>query len=111
MRYYGGRMTMRFDLLDPEWLDRSVEWFATRGIHAYAVLDAWELERFRERFAGQQRLAQLDAPVFTYRGTVIVHFYDLSRPVEGRRPVEHIVDRFDGPRYPSRVPEFPQPLF
>ena len=111
MRYYGGRLTLRFDLLDPEWLDRSIEWFAARGIHAYAMLDAWELERFRERFAGQKRVAQLDVPVFIYRGTVIAYFFDLSRPADERRPADHIVDRFDGPRYPQRVPEFPRPPF
>jgi hypothetical protein len=111
MRYYGGRMTLRFDLLDPEWLDRSVEWFAARGIHAYVVLDAWEIERFRERFAGQQRLVRLDVPIFTYRGTVVVHFYDLSRPLDDHRPPEQIVDRFDGPRYPRPAPEFSLPRF
>ena len=39
MRYYGGRVTLRYDLLHPEWLDRAVAWLTTRGVRVYAVLD------------------------------------------------------------------------
>ena len=36
VRYYGGRMTMRYDYLDREWLDRSIRWLAERGVDTYA---------------------------------------------------------------------------
>lgn len=112
MRYYGGRLTLRYDLLNPAWLDRSVEWFASRGIHAYLVLDDWEVEGFRRRFAGQQRLSQVDVPVFIYRGTLRVLFFDLDRPPERWVAPEIIVDRFDGPRYPLPAADsFPTPRF
>jgi hypothetical protein len=104
IRYYGGRMTLRYDLLDPEWLDRSAEWLAARGVHAYAVLDDWELELFRTRFAGQRLVRQIDHPVATYRGVVVTHFYDLLAPADARAPEEWI-DRFDGPRYPLPAPD------
>ena len=103
LRYYGGRMTLRYDLLDPSWLDRSVDWFLARGTRVYAVLDDWEIAGFRERFAGQRRVRQLDTPVVVYRGTVVAHLYDLVRSPHERRPAETWVDRFDGPRYPEPV--------
>jgi hypothetical protein len=100
LRYYGGRMTLRYDLLDPAWLDRSIDWFAERGVHPYAVLDDWEVEMFRERFAGQRRVSRIDRPAVTYRGTVVTHFYDLLGPPVERGETEQWVDRFGGPRYP-----------
>lgn len=103
LRYYGGRMTLRYDVLDPAWLDRSVEWLARRGVHSYALLDDWELERFREHFAGQERLKHLDKPIVIYRGAVAALFYDLVRPPAETGPTEYVIDRFDGPRYPRPV--------
>lgn len=108
LRYYGSRMTLRYDLLDPQWLDRSVEWFAARGVHVYAVLDDWEVEVFRNRFAGQRRVRQIERPIVTYRGAVVTHFYDLLAPPADGRPVEERVDRFEGPRVP---PPGSPPLF
>ena len=103
-RYYAGRMTLRYDLLDPVWLDRSVEWLSAHGVRSYALLDDWEVKDFKRRFAGQARLAQLDVPVFVYQGTVSTHFYDLTRPSSSLGPTETIVDRFDGPRFPRPAP-------
>jgi hypothetical protein len=103
-RYYAGRMTLRYDLLEPQWLDRAVAWLSDRGVRSYALLDDWEVKEFRQRFPGQARLSQLDVPVFIYSGTVSTHFYDLTRPTSERRPTETIVDRFDGPRFPLPAP-------
>ncbi len=103
LRYYGGRLTLRYDLLDPAWLDRSVDWFTQRETHVYAVLDDWEIAVFRQRFAGQHRLRHIDTPVVTYRGTVMTYLYDLTRQPTGRGAAVEWVDRFDGPRYPLPV--------
>ena len=103
-RYYAGRMTLRYDLLDPAWLDRSVDWLSAQGVPSYALLDDWEVKDFKRRFAGQARVAQLDVPVFVYQGAVVTHFYDLTRPSSSRGPTETIVDRFDGPRFPLPAP-------
>ncbi len=32
-RYYGGCVTLRYDILDPQWLDRAVTWLADHGAH------------------------------------------------------------------------------
>ena len=103
-RYYAGRMTLRYDLLDPAWLDRSVDWLSAQGVPSYALLDDWEVKDFKRRFAGQVRVGQLDVPVFVYQGVVVTHFYDLTRPSSSRGPTETIVDRFDGPRFPRPAP-------
>ena len=39
IRYYTGRMIVRWDALNPEWLDRAVAFLNDRGIATYAVLD------------------------------------------------------------------------
>lgn len=86
LRYYGGRMSLRYDQLDPAWLDRSVEWFQARGIHSYALLEDSEVEVFRKQFAGQATVRRLDTPLATYSdvapGTttkpVTGLFFDLS---------------------------------
>ena len=33
LRYYAGHATVRFDILDPDWLDRGAAWLNERGRH------------------------------------------------------------------------------
>jgi hypothetical protein len=58
-RYYGGRATMRFDLLDEAWLDRAVDWLSGHGHHPYILLEEWELPLFQQRFAARNNLGAL----------------------------------------------------
>jgi hypothetical protein len=85
-RYYAGRATMRFDLLDPAWLDRAAGWLAQQGRHPYVLVEDWEMPMFTSRFAGN-RLADLGAaPILAYRGYATsgtVYLFDLLRR-EGR---------------------------
>jgi hypothetical protein len=68
VRYYTGRMIVRWDALDPAWLDRAVEFLRGRGIATYLLVEHWEEEPIRRRFAGQRTLADLDrSPVATAR--------------------------------------------
>jgi hypothetical protein len=77
LRYYAGRVTMRWDLLSPEWLDRAVAWMAERGVPTYALLDDFEQAEMVQRFAGQELTATLmGPPVFRFGSKL---FYDLSR--------------------------------
>ena len=59
VRYYTGRLTMRWDTLDRAWLDRAVESLRSRGIPVYAMLEWWEETEFRARFAGQRTVRDL----------------------------------------------------
>ena len=87
LRYYAGRMTLRYDFLEPDWLDRAVAWMTERGVHVYAVLDERQAGECKRRFAGQRTAAAFDRPVLVYEpaGTAL---FDLSTPPEaGSRPI------------------------
>ncbi|HEV3057665.1 MAG TPA: glycosyltransferase family 39 protein [Vicinamibacterales bacterium] len=62
LRLYGGRLTLRFDQLDPLWLDRVVTFLRDSGRHPYVVLDDAEVERFRARFGRANAVGRLDWP-------------------------------------------------
>jgi hypothetical protein len=107
LRHYGGRVTLRYDQLDPAWLDRSIAWLAAQGAHPYALLDGGEVQQFRQRFAGQERIAALNTPIVVYRGGTIVHFYDLLRPGNDFAPPEYVLDRFERMGFVSPAPPSP----
>ena len=50
VRYYSGRLTLRYDLLDPAWLERAIDTLDGFGFRTYALLEDWEEEVFRQRF-------------------------------------------------------------
>jgi len=77
VRYYSGRLTVRYDVIGPEHLDFVIEELRRLGYRPYLVLDDWEEPRFRTRFQGRSRLASLDwVPVAMFRsGTTKI--YDL----------------------------------
>ncbi|HEY6358139.1 MAG TPA: hypothetical protein VIX35_07835, partial [Vicinamibacterales bacterium] len=83
VRYYSGRTPIRYDAFDGEWLDRSVAWLDESGVESYAVLEGWELDRFRAHFPDQERLRALKTPIAEYRGYkdgATVFVYNLSSP-------------------------------
>ena len=82
VRYYGGRLTVRYDVLDPAWLDRAVEWLAREGRRPYILLEEQELSEFRQRFRGARALSGLDrTPVLTYEAYQIAGRVYLFDPV------------------------------
>ena len=81
VRYYSGRVTLRYDYLPAETLDRDVAWLAARGRRVFALMDARETAEFKQKFAGQRTLAAFDRPVFVYEPAA-VSLVDLSRPAD-----------------------------
>jgi hypothetical protein len=78
IRYYAGRVTLRWDNMAADWLDRGVAWLSERGVSTYVLVDGWERDEMRKRFAGQALAKRLDEPpVFRLADKV---FYDLSAP-------------------------------
>jgi hypothetical protein len=78
IRYYGERMTLRFDQLEPSWLDRAVAWLADHQAHPYLLVEPWEIEDVRRRFAGSETLARLDEPpVAVYEEPGRLFLFDL----------------------------------
>lgn len=57
VRHYSGRLTLRYDWLQPNWLDESIEHLVKAGYVPFILLDNWEVPQFRERFASQKYVA------------------------------------------------------
>lgn len=74
LRLYADRLTLRYDALDPIWLDRAVAYLQASGRRPYYVLDGGEVAAFRERFGASNRLGTLDwPPMATLSGTIAVY--------------------------------------
>jgi len=83
LRYYGGRQTLRFDRLPPEWLDRTLEWLVNQDVHPYALFsDPVERADFEHHFEGQRGsalpAAQLVFSSGDLPGEPSMEFYDLK---------------------------------
>jgi hypothetical protein len=93
LRYYGGRMTLRYDNLDRDWLDRAVAWLESRGVRSYLLVEDWELPDVRRHFRGQARLELLDLPpIFSYEGPANILLFDLTRPRPREAVVQQVVE-------------------
>ncbi len=76
IRYYSGRTIFRYDFIRPEWLDVAITRFQGEGRPVLFVLDEWEIDRFRERFARRSRFADLDwRPASVVRGPARVFVF------------------------------------
>jgi 4-amino-4-deoxy-L-arabinose transferase-like glycosyltransferase len=106
LRFYAGRVTLRWDLLPPEWLDRAVAWMAARGVHAYALLDEMEQVSALNRFKGQTLVGVLEGPpVFRFGNK---RFFDLGLAPGAKidtleLPVIDVLPRCRAPEPPPRV--------
>ena len=61
VRFYGGRPTLVWDVLDPSSLDAAVAFATGKGLDPYLVVASGEESAFRQRFA-TSALARLDWP-------------------------------------------------
>ena len=73
LRLYAGRLTLRFDILEPEWLDRALGWLQSTGRHPYVVLDGDEVDRFRKRFVNSSAGALASPAIGELNGVVFVY--------------------------------------
>src|SRR5262249_37404979 len=62
LRYYAGRMTLRYDWLPDNSLDDVLAWWQQHGVHPYILLEPFEFAQFRAKFASASRVGQLDTP-------------------------------------------------
>ena len=86
VRYYAGRTIVRFDLLDPAWLDRAMQWLGTQGRHPYLLLEDWEVPHFKERFRASAIGGLPYAPLVEYRSPGVpgsIYLFDPARPDGG----------------------------
>ena len=106
LRFYAGRVTLRWDLLPPEWLDRAVAWMAARGVRTYALLDDLEQVSALNRFKGQKLAGVLEGPAVFRFGNK--RFYDLGLAPGAKidtleLPVIDVLPRCRAPEPPPRV--------
>ena len=88
IRYYSHCTTLRYDILDPQWLDRSLSYLVQQGYHPYIVLDNWEREAFRSRFGEHSAVALLNwTPVAELPDRGETRIYDPLDSVSGLRQV------------------------
>jgi hypothetical protein len=77
LRYYSGRLTLRWDYLDPAWLDRSIGTLKALGLKPYFVLEEAEEADFRGRFGTVSRLGRLNWPAHAeLKSSPVVRIYD-----------------------------------
>jgi hypothetical protein len=87
IRYYSGRLTVRFDWIPEHRLDSVIEQLRGLGYHPYIVLEQGEIGSFHRRFQGRSALAALDwAPRARLRHDSAVTIYD---PADQRLDTEH----------------------
>jgi hypothetical protein len=106
LRYYAGRDTMRFDLLDEAWLDRAVTWLTEHGRRPYVLIEDWERPIFERRFAAMNSLGRLElSPVLAYRAYGIPGTVYLFDPTKHSAPtLEPAPIRNPQPRCPLPAP-------
>jgi len=49
LRYYAGRMTVRWDRIGASDIDTAVTWLADHGHRTYLLMEPWEVDQFRGR--------------------------------------------------------------
>jgi hypothetical protein len=50
LRLYGHRQTLRWDVIEPDAFDRTIQTLRANGYGAYILLEGWEEATFRSRF-------------------------------------------------------------
>jgi hypothetical protein len=79
LRIYAGRLTLKYDVLDPEWLDRTVDDLQSAGRRPYFVLDGGEVDAFRKRFGAVNRAGALDWPPLATLGSIVAVYDPIDR--------------------------------
>jgi hypothetical protein len=75
VRFHSRREAVVWDALDPEWLDRALDWLSQHGHPPFIMVESWEEPRFRARFAGHAASGNLDWPA-RYEVDRVVRIYD-----------------------------------
>ena len=77
IRYYSGRLTIRYDWVGERRLNQVVDVMREKGYHPYIALEEAEESRFRDRFLNLSDLARLDwAPAAQRSAPIRVRIYD-----------------------------------
>ena len=105
LRHYSGRLTLRWDAIDPNWFDRSPEVLKSQGLDPYILVEDTEEADLRARLGTRTRLGALDwAPVADLPLSHRVRIYDPDdagprvTATDGSPPISFSPDRVPTPR-------------
>jgi hypothetical protein len=88
IRFYSGRLIVRWDAFTPTRLETAIEWLSSQGYHPFLVIDSTEEPDFLAQFQGVSAAARLERNVVAeWTGAGDVRIYDATQPPSGRRPV------------------------
>ena len=76
LRYYSGRLTLRWDAIDPAWFDRAPEVLRQLGLDPYILVEPEEEAQLRERLGATSRLARVDWPPIAQLSGQRIKIYD-----------------------------------
>lgn len=114
VRYYGGRMTMRYDRMKGGWFDPAMDWLEARGVHPYLLLDDWELALVKRRLMGARAAQAIDRPPLAVYdgpgGNASVYLFDLAAAPAVPEATEHVPGVQGSVQIPPPVPS-PQLVF
>jgi 4-amino-4-deoxy-L-arabinose transferase-like glycosyltransferase len=96
--YYSGRPILRWDAIEGGQLEETLAWVRQHGYRPFVVLERWEVQPFRERFASASPLGGLDwPPMAQHRAGVLVYDPEQrSRFTTGAIVTEDIDNLSDG---------------
>ena len=104
LRYYGGVATLQWRRLGWSRLDQAVSWFNEHGVHAYALLEEWEVVEFRQRFGADSAIGRLEMrPMVRFDGPSKVFLFDLLKPSTGDLNPVKIIE------YQTHLTDWPKP--
>ena len=85
LRYYANRLTLRWDWLPPEWLDRAIDQLQAKGYRPYIFLPEDERRQFLARFSGTSagRLTGKPVAEFPPTGTLYDAAAERAAPSQG----------------------------
>jgi hypothetical protein len=88
VRYYANRLTLRYDFLPADSLDRAVTHLRARGMSPYLLVEQWEEPAFIKRFERESCRGTLRwHPMQQWKETLTIRLYDLSVPDCRRSPL------------------------
>ena len=95
IRYYAGRITVRYDWIPPSQLDTVIQDLRDLGYHPYIVLEQWDEPQFQSRFAGASALGALDWPAVArlYEATKVSIYDPADRQamLQGKQMTSEII--------------------
>lgn len=87
VRYYAGRMTLRWDLVEPRQFGALLAWMRSHGHHPYLLIDAGEMPSLRSRFPNEPALAMIEWPPLAsfFRNETFLFDLDATGPAAPTR--------------------------